>query len=581
MHSGTVDPEVRPQAAPDPEVGHKPGARRRFDRAAAQRALPAVASIAAGTALVGWHASRYGRWIVDDAAITYVYARNIAEGHGPVFQPGDDPVEGFSNPLWTLILVIGRWLGLFDRGTLFGVPDYVLFPKAFALLTVVVILTCAYLMTSTILRRGAWIVPLAVGALFTLSPSFVIWMFSGLENPLYVLCAVLLATILTRSISADRLTTVTPAVAAGLCAAAAGLTRPDGALYAAAYPVVVLLFVTRDTWRRALTVAAVSCAVFFVPYLGYVAWRRIEFGRWVPNTAVAKSQETPDWVSVNKVVELLGVTGWLLAAVVLICVGMTLTRPGPARRPLVGLLVPFVLSAAAVAILSPDWMGQFRFATPLWALGAMIAVLCVIEQVRRADLRGRVVIVFATCLAIGTTATIAGDNRTLFRHDPTTPLCLVADMRGKAFNTYADVIKLGDQGTYLGPDMGGFGLTTRLHIFDLAGLVDAPIADYLYAKDHAGLRDYVLEKVKPTFIDASTTWGGDLIEDPRLGRDYEKFWTTRNGGHWVRKDAVTPERLTELLRVAKIIETRELARVLESPRASCGSTLRRGQTLPY
>ena len=39
-------------------------------------------------------------WIPDDAFISFRYARNIADGLGPVFNPGER-VEGASNPLWT------------------------------------------------------------------------------------------------------------------------------------------------------------------------------------------------------------------------------------------------------------------------------------------------------------------------------------------------------------------------------------------------------------------------------------------------------------------------------------------------
>src|SRR3982751_6884282 len=40
---------------------------------------------------------------VDDANIFFVYARNIAGGHGFVFNVGGERVEGFTSLLWTLI----------------------------------------------------------------------------------------------------------------------------------------------------------------------------------------------------------------------------------------------------------------------------------------------------------------------------------------------------------------------------------------------------------------------------------------------------------------------------------------------
>lgn len=61
--------------------------------------------------------------ITDDAYISFRYATRLAEGHGLTFNPGEW-VEGFSNPLWTLLISviirltpfaapdIARWLGL-------------------------------------------------------------------------------------------------------------------------------------------------------------------------------------------------------------------------------------------------------------------------------------------------------------------------------------------------------------------------------------------------------------------------------------------------------------------------------------
>ena len=44
-----------------------------------------------------------GQRIVDDAYITFRYARNIADGHGFVYNPGQ-PVLGTTTPLYTLVL---------------------------------------------------------------------------------------------------------------------------------------------------------------------------------------------------------------------------------------------------------------------------------------------------------------------------------------------------------------------------------------------------------------------------------------------------------------------------------------------
>lgn len=42
--------------------------------------------------------------LFDDAMISMRYARNLADGHGLVFNPGGDRIEGYTNPLWVLYM---------------------------------------------------------------------------------------------------------------------------------------------------------------------------------------------------------------------------------------------------------------------------------------------------------------------------------------------------------------------------------------------------------------------------------------------------------------------------------------------
>ncbi len=57
----------------------------------------------AGVIIIGIYQTWILRWLCDDAFISFVYARNLSDGLGLVFQTGEY-VEGFSNFLWTLII---------------------------------------------------------------------------------------------------------------------------------------------------------------------------------------------------------------------------------------------------------------------------------------------------------------------------------------------------------------------------------------------------------------------------------------------------------------------------------------------
>ena len=50
--------------------------------------------------------------LMDDAMISMTYARNLAEGHGAVWYPGAEPVQGYSNPLWMLYMAAVHCLPL-------------------------------------------------------------------------------------------------------------------------------------------------------------------------------------------------------------------------------------------------------------------------------------------------------------------------------------------------------------------------------------------------------------------------------------------------------------------------------------
>ncbi len=69
-----------------------------------QRLLTGVLTVSA--MLLAWVV----RWTQDDAFISLRYARNLADGHGLVYNPGEH-IEGYSNFLWTVLLSLPLRLG--------------------------------------------------------------------------------------------------------------------------------------------------------------------------------------------------------------------------------------------------------------------------------------------------------------------------------------------------------------------------------------------------------------------------------------------------------------------------------------
>ncbi|MGI8815411.1 MAG: hypothetical protein ACR2G2_09075 [Pseudonocardia sp.] len=522
--------------------------------------------VAAGvpTAMVAVHAARYGQWIEDDAGITFAFARSLANGAGPVLQPGADPVEAFSNPAWLAILVAGRLLHLFDSGTWFGVPDLVLFPKVVALALCFGTFSCCYTVARAVSRHPVR-VTVAAGAVTACVPAFVIWTVSGLENSLTTLAVVALAAMLARAAVAGRLLDPRTAIGCGALAGLAALTRPDGLVYAAAYPLAALLLVGKDSARQTVASIAVSVLTVSVPVGGYLAWRVATFGDYLPNTARAKEQGIPTLSDLDKPAALVGYVGWLACMFTVGVVAVALHRRSPTRTGVAMLLIPLGLAVLAYAVLATDWMAQYRFTTPVWPLASLVLALSAAQVLRGAATRTRIVAVVTSGLVGGLTLVGWYGQSETFRRAPTVSACYIARNTGYTFNTYADLLGI-DQGSLLAVDGGGTSLTSRLRFVDLSGLADARIARYWHTNDMVGLRDHVFEQVRPTFIRIWSGWDGvarsGILADPRLGRDYVLVWgPPGGGGNWVRRDAVpSAGSLDELRRLAP-----ELAAMVDAP----------------
>jgi hypothetical protein len=531
------------------------------------------------TVLVALHMQLYGWWIVDDAAITFAYARSLATGEGAVLQPGAEPVEGYSNPAWLAILVLGRWLGLFDRGAWFGVPDLVVFPKVVALLCCAGVFAGFYAVARAVSGRPVLLTVVA-GAATAAVPSFVIWVSSGLENPLLALAAVTLAAVLARAAVAGRLLEVRVAVGCGLLAALAALTRPDGLIYAAAYPVAVLLLLQPARVARAALAVVVSTVAFAVPAGAYLAWRLATFGEYLPNTALAKAQGVPTAEELGRPSELVAYPGWLTVVLVVGVIAAAMSQRGSGRTVLAMLLVPLGLAVTGFAVLETDWMGEYRFATPVWPLTALAASVAGARVLPQLAARARAAVAVVALVAVGLTGLRWASAAETFRQAPTVPMCVVAQNIGASVNGFAYILGV-PGGTLVTPDAGGSALTSRFEIVDLVGLASAPIARFWHADDMPGLRDHVFDEVRPAFIETHGFWSGrtGIVADPRMAADYVPIHLTDDhSGWWVRRDLVpSRERLAVAREWAATVAVPQITRYgVDEPRSSCGDTLTPG-----
>ena len=120
-------------------------------------------------------------FLVDDAFISLRFARNWVELGAPVFNSfelssGGQPVEGFSNLLWTALLALLYWAGA-------PFPEF-LGPLQLSLAMGVLIVQLRFVTTELRLGRAG---EFASVALLATSAPFVAWTSGGMETTLFTL----------------------------------------------------------------------------------------------------------------------------------------------------------------------------------------------------------------------------------------------------------------------------------------------------------------------------------------------------------------------------------------------------------
>ena len=214
-------------------------------------------------------------FLCDDAFISFRYARNLLEGHGLVFNPGEY-VEGYSNFLWTLELAL-LW-ALFDLR-----PEYVA-PWLSVACTVATIATMLWWVVRTprLQERGlvAW---MALGLVCS-SATFAVWTSGGgLETRQFTFFIVLgvVSLALYRHSRWGLLT-------ASLSLTAAAYTRPEGPLVAACcfawFAIQHFLTNRRLPWRE----LGILVGPFVLLVAAHYLFRYSYYGEWLPNTYYAK-----------------------------------------------------------------------------------------------------------------------------------------------------------------------------------------------------------------------------------------------------------------------------------------------------
>ena len=230
-------------------------------------------------AFLGYWQWQYRGYVKDDAFISLRYARNIAEGLGVVFNPGDR-LEGYTNFLWILLSVPAFWLGV----------DPLVWVKVLASACAQAGLVLCWV-AARFFGGDRWDgYTLVAPALWAASSSVVLWSQGGLEPPLMaLLCSggTLLAMMLWSRTGDHDPDCRSLAIGSALLLAAAGFTRPDAhAFFILAAGMAGIDMIRRRAVSRWWLLWAGIVVAILAPYH---LWRVLYFGDLFPNTMYVKA----------------------------------------------------------------------------------------------------------------------------------------------------------------------------------------------------------------------------------------------------------------------------------------------------
>jgi hypothetical protein len=454
---------------------------------------------------------------IDDAYITFRYARNLADGLGLVYNPGEW-VLGTTAPAWALLLGLGYRLGIHDL------------PALASTLSAVCDAGSAALLAGLGLRlgwggRGAAL----VGLVWAINPLSIAFAVGGMETSLFVLAA-LAALSLAAVGGTARLR------AAALLAGLSVFIRPEGVLLGASILGWAWLVVRRTT---RLSIVSAFCAPIGPGAL--VLWAR--YGSPLPHSIAAKQvayQAPPPFENVLALLLHAGLPGWStpilavlppIAALVVAAFGLVslvvLVRRGFLRRSeSVGLWQPFaafaVLYLAFYALLGLRGVRLFPWylvpLEPLYLLGAA-AGLARLDWRRVVNVRTRdwlpALLLLWQVPAIDWRAPLMPVGYNLGREQ------VLLDV-GRGLSQ-----SLPPTAVVAAPEIGALGYASNLRILDTVGLVSPaalryyPLPGEQLVVDNA-IPARLIDDQRPDVVVTLDAFAErSLLVDPTFQRDYK------------------------------------------------------------
>ena len=409
---------------------------------------------------------------VDDAFISFRYAKNWAMGYGPRYNLGlQQPEEGYSNFLWVVVCTFIEYLEL---DITFWAP--------------MLGFVCGSLLLYLVFRTLRQDFDMGLGVAFSITlglglfPPYALWSTGGLGTMVFALSIFATAYFLVL-----RPAGIAPYRGA-LAGVATTLLRTEGIAWSLL--IALLGIVTRRlrgeaVWRPVAVYVAIVGTAFSV----YFAWRYSYYQLLFPNPVYAKVGFSPD-------VALRGFR--YVAAFVLTFMTPLLLLPAAscvawreAPKPVGLALGTLSLAFPAYAVMvGGDWMPMGRFLVPGFAFGALLMGWLVARLWKRLTSRLVVIaVVITTTITVGLLPAwnvhlVPDSVRCIFHFRYTRPChteyeqleqhVVYTEERKEEALALKERFMPGDSIVYTG--IGALGYYSGLHIYDRHGLVDRRVA---------------------------------------------------------------------------------------------------------
>ena len=295
----------------------------------------------------------FWNFTIDDAFISFRYAKNLFLNQEMVFNIGEAPVEGYSNFLWVMWMTLSFVLNI----------ETVFFSKVsgliFCHLSVLILYKLAFRISKS--KDLSYIVIL----FYVLTPNIALWSVGGLETSLFT-CLLLVSVyffILDISVRKNHIIKLSPFSFLLL-----SLTRHEGAVLFA----LTLIFFTYilikskeiNINRRILLLFCYGGS-FIITYSPYILWRIAYYNNILPHTFVAKQTGFDLILIIERLIFYLPVIIFLLPPffiIVFYCIKRSNYRIKNENQQYIILII---LSLSIIILLLTSWMPGFRFTVPV------------------------------------------------------------------------------------------------------------------------------------------------------------------------------------------------------------------------